>query len=140
MSNWIVTDGNELKFDPQFGPNWVTPTEPCLIHGSGEASILNKKICILGDERRISISATYTKPPYQTPGTGKITLTRLAADQQMAFVQAKKPVIVVGSQFTAQFTPSTPATDPQGKPDPDVAKPITATGKFINSQSFVMAG
>lgn len=89
MSNWIVTDGNELKFDPQFGSNTVTPTEPCLIHGSGEASILNKKICILGDERRISISAVYTKPPYQTPGTGKITLTRLAVDNRWHLFRPK---------------------------------------------------
>lgn len=139
MSNLVVIDGDALKFETNFGANIVTPTAPCLIQGSGEADIMNKKICVLGDENKVSIAATYTKSTHTTPGTGTITIAALAANQQAMFVTARTAVIVVGSHFTARFTPSSPAMDPQGKPDPNMG-PTQGTGTFINSQSFVTAG
>ncbi len=139
MSNLVVIDGDALIFETNFGANIVTPAAPCLIQGSGEADITNKKICVLGDESKVSIAATYTKSTHTTPGTGTITIAALAADQQAVFVTARTAVIVVGSQFTARFTPSAPAMDPQGKPDPNMG-PTQGTGTFINSQTLVTAG
>lgn len=139
MNNLVIIDGDALKFETNFGANIVMPTAPCLIHGSGEADITNKKICVLGDESKVSITATYTKSTHPTPGTGIITIAALAADQQAEFITAGTPVIVVGSQFTARFTPSSPAMDPQGMPDPNMG-PTQGTGTFTNSQSFVTAG
>lgn len=139
MSNLVVIDGDALKFETNFGANIVTPTAPCLIQGSGEADITNKKICVLGDESKVSIAATYIKSTHPTPGTGTITIAALASDQQAVFVTARTAVIVVGSQFTVRFTPSSPAIDPQGKPDPNMG-PAQGTGTFINSQTFVTAG
>ena len=52
---------------------------------------------------------------------------------------APASMIVVGSQFTTQFQPTTPAQDPQGKPDTELGA-VTGVGTFINSQSFVTAG
>lgn len=139
MSNLVVIDGDALKFETNFGSCMVTPTEPCLIQGSGEAEITNKKICVLGDESKVSIAATYTKSTHHAPGMGKIKITALAPDQLAAFVMTRTAVIVVGSQFTAQFSPTSPAMDEQGKPDTNM-KPEQGTGTFINSQSFVTAG
>lgn len=139
MSNMVVIDGNELKFNPLFGPNTVTPIPPLRISGSGEASIGDKKICILGDEKKVSISATYTKTTHQIPGKGTLTITQLAPDQRADFATAQTAVIVVGSQFTAQFKPEAPAMDPQIGEDPDKST-APGTGQFINSQSFVTAG
>lgn len=138
MSNIIVLDGDVLKFDPQFGINTVTPTATPVIHGSGEATIEDKKICILGDEKNVSIKASYMSTNYPNQGTGTLTIASLANDQQAPFATAEKPVIVVGSQFTASFTPETPASSDKG-PDP-VTAPSTGSGTFINSQSFVTAG
>lgn len=139
MSDLLVIDGDALKFETSFGDNIVTPTASCVIQGSGEAEITNKKICVLGDESRVSIAATYTRSTHPTPGTGTLTIAALAADQQAAFVTAGTVVIVVGSHFTARFTPSSPAMDPQGKPDTDL-NAVTGAGTFINSQTFVTAG
>jgi len=139
MSNLVVIDGDALKFETNFGASIVTPTAPCLIQGSGEAEIMNKKICVLGDESKVSIAATYTKSTHPTPGTGKIKITALATNQQAAFVLTRTAVIVVGSQFTAHFIPSSPAKDLQGNSDPNI-EPAQGTGTFINSQSFVTAG
>ncbi|MBJ2114411.1 hypothetical protein JFQ86_16400 [Serratia ureilytica] len=140
MSNIVIIDGDELKFNPQFGLNTVTPPPQTRIRGNGEASIENKKICIVGDEKQVSFTADYIKPPFvATPGNGTLTITQLAPDQWHVFATAQTPVIVVGSQFIAQFQPIKPAQDPQGKPDLDLS-PAIGSGKFINSQSFVTAG
>lgn len=138
MSNSIIVDGDQLKFAAQFGINTVTPTATPVIHGSGEATIEDKKICILGDEAKVSVPASYQNGDYPTPGAGRITIIKLANDQQAPFATAETPVILVGSQFTASFTPEAPASGDKG-PDP-VTAPSTGSGTFINSQSFVTAG
>lgn len=143
MSSPVVIDGDALNFETKFGANIVTPPVLCQIQGSGEADITNKKICVLGDESKVSIEASYTKSTHPTPGMGIITIVALAADQQAMFVTAGNTVIVVGnnSKFTACFTPtpSSPAMDPNGNPDLNL-EPTQGTGTFINSQTFVTAG
>lgn len=138
MSNLVVIDGDALTFNPQFGAITITPPPQPRISGSGEASIGGKKICIVGDEKQVSFTVDYIKPPFvASPGKGTLTIKQLATDQQVEFATA--PMIVVGSQFTTQFQPTTPAQDPQGKPDTDLSA-VTGIGTFINSQSFVTAG
>lgn len=138
MSNYLVIDGDGLNFSEKFGLNNVVPVEVCQIKGSGAATILNKKICIFGDEKSVSIKATYYSEVYPTPGNGTLTILSLAADQQATFVTAETPAIITGSQFTAKFTVTTPATNPGGTAD---STPFSmGTGAFINSQDFVTAG
>ncbi|ERK05348.1 hypothetical protein L581_2442 [Serratia fonticola AU-AP2C] len=140
MSNLVVIDGDALTFDPQLGAITITPPPQPQIRGSGEASIEGKKVCIVGDEEQVSFTVDYIKPPFvASPGKGTLTIKALASDQQAAFATAPAPIIVVGSQFTTQFQPTTPAQDPQGKPDPNMG-PAQGTGTFINSQTFVTAG
>lgn len=142
MSNLVVIDGDALTFNPQFGAITITPPPQPRISGSGEASIEEKKVCIVGDEGQVSFIVDYIRPPFVAlPGKGTLTIKKLASDQQAAFVTAPAPasMILVGSQFTTQFQPITPAQDPQGKPDTDL-NAVTGVGAFINSQSFVTAG
>lgn len=140
MSNLVIIDGDALTFNPQFGAITTTPPPQPRISGSGDASIGGKKICIVGDEKQVSFTVDYIKPPYNaTPGKGTLTIKQLASDQQAEFVTAPVPMIVVGSQFTAQFQPTTPAQNLQGETDTDLS-PVTGVGTFINSQSFVTAG
>lgn len=138
MSAFIVVDGDRLNFSPTFGANTVTPTGTPQISGTGEAAIENKNICIVGDEKKVSVSATYTSAAFPTSGSGTLTIAALAADQQVAFATAQTPVIVVGNTFTALFTVSTPASHPTNGMDP--LKTVPGTGSFINSQQFVTAG
>jgi hypothetical protein len=140
MSNLVVIDGDALIFNPQFGAITITPPPQPRISGRGEASIGGKKVCIVGDEEQVSFTVDYIKPPFvASPGKGTLTIKALASDQQAAFATAQAPMILVGSQFTTQFQPTTPAQDPQGKPDTDL-KAVTGVGTFINSQTFVTAG
>lgn len=142
MSSLVVIDGDALTFNPQFGAITITPPPQPRISGSGEASIGGKKVCIVGDEERVSFIVDYIRPPFVTsPGKGRLTIKKLAPDQQAASAKAPAPapIILVGSQFTTQFEPTIPAQDPQGKPDTDL-NAVTGVGTFINSQTFVTAG
>lgn len=140
MSNLVVIDGDVLTFNPQFGAITITPPLLPRIGGSGEASIEGKKVCIVGDEKQVSFTVEYIKPPFVAfPGKGTLTIKQLESDQQAESTTASAPMILVGSQFTTQFQPTTPAQDPQGKPDTDL-NAVTGGGTFINSQSFVIAG
>ncbi|MGK0706856.1 hypothetical protein ACSFCW_25885 [Yokenella regensburgei] len=135
----VVIDGDALTFNPQFGAITITPPSQPRISGSGEASIGEKKVCIVGDEERISFTVDYIRPPFvASPGKGLLTIKKLAPDQQAASAKASAPMILVGSQFTTQFQPTVPAQDPQGKPDTDL-NAVTGVGTFINSQTFVTA-
>ncbi|MGV3344499.1 hypothetical protein ACGVWS_01695 [Enterobacteriaceae bacterium LUAb1] len=138
MSDYVIIDGDTLTFEQMFGINKVTPTGPCFIAGTGDASIEGKRFCILGDEKKVSVAATYSSAAYPVNGTGQITITGLAADQVVAFATATTSVIVAGSNFTARFTVENPAAHQNNGNDPT---PFTdGTGQFITSQDFVTAG
>jgi len=142
VSSLVVIDGDALTFNPQFGSITITPPPQPRISGSGEASIGGKKVCIVGDEERVSFNVDYIRPPFvASPGKGLLTIKKLAPDQQAASAKAPAPapMILVGSQFTTQFQPTVPAQDPQGKPDTDL-NAVTGVGTFVNSQTFVTAG
>lgn len=137
MSSLVIVDNDLLIFSPAFGSKTVTIPGVPKISGTGEASIQNKKICIAGDEKKVSVSATYISGAFSIPGTGTVTITSLAADQQATYATARTPVIVKGSEFTALFTVNSPALNPQSVPDPTPT--ASGTGTFINSQQFVTA-
>jgi hypothetical protein len=142
VSSLVVIDGDALTFNPQLGAITITPppTPQLRISGSGEARIGGKKVCIVGDEERVSFTVDYIRPPFvASPGKGLLTIKKMAPDQQAASAKAPAPMILVGSQFMTQFQPTIPAQDPQGKPDTDL-NAVTGVGTFINSQTFVTAG
>lgn len=136
----VVIDGDGLVFTPQFGTATVAlPLSP-KIRGRGEACIGGESICILGDEKQVSFTVNYTRPPYfTTPGVGTLTIDELASDQRAIFATAPEPVIVVGSQFTTKFQPTTPAQDTLGNQDPNNNGDF-GVGTFSPSSPFVTAG
>lgn len=139
MNRWVIVDGDKLTFSPQFGERTVTPTITPVIRGSGQMQITHKNSCILGDEKRVRIPATYITASRPISGQGYITLTRLAPDQQAQFALSTTPIIVQGSQFIASFQPSVPASHPKDGPDPNLGA-LEGTGLFQPSQRFVTAG
>jgi hypothetical protein len=138
MSNYIVLDGDEVKFDNMFGNNFVRPVKDLFISGHGNATIKNKRICVLGDEKTVSVVATYTSTVFPVFGTGTITISKLAAEQIIDSATADTAIIVVGTKFSALFTVSTPASNNATSATDTVAE-VYGTGQFINSQSFVRA-
>ncbi|MBD2811144.1 hypothetical protein ID853_09680 [Xenorhabdus sp. Vera] len=134
MSEAIVTNGDMLQFDPNFGNRQVMVSSPGKISGKGHAQVNGKKVCILGDEKQVRISATYITATHTTPGTGTITISALDSSQQALQCTSGAALIIKGQKFTAMFTPTIPATDPNGSPDP--LPPSKGTGVFITQQNF----
>ncbi|HEI8868282.1 TPA: hypothetical protein SLG40_003840 [Serratia odorifera] len=140
MSKHIVIDNDALLFDPMFGHRQVTVTGSAKIKGSGKATINNKNICVLGDESKVTLDATYIAGGFPVPGQGKVTISKLNTDQQAMWCMSGQPVILVGQKFIASFTPTNPAKAPPPANTPDPVSPTPGSGKFINSQQFVTVG
>ncbi|PHM38160.1 hypothetical protein Xmau_03545 [Xenorhabdus mauleonii] len=140
MSKYIVIDNDALLFDTMFSHRLVTITGSAQIKGSGKANINNKKVCVLGDEKKISLDAVYIAPGFPIPGKGKVTISLLNADQQAIWCLSGQPVILVGQKFIASFTPTDLAKSPPPAQTPDIPAPTLGSGKFINSQMLVTVG
>ncbi|WP_036768614.1 hypothetical protein [Photorhabdus australis] len=137
MSEAIVVDGDLLQFDPNFGNRQVTVPNPGKISGTGHAQVSGKKVCILGDEGQVRVSATYITATHTTPGTGTITISALDASQQALQCTSGAALIIKGQQFTAMFTPESPAiNNTVSPPQSDVTTPSSGKGRFITQQGF----
>ncbi|MGJ0579610.1 hypothetical protein ACR71G_16410 [Xenorhabdus bovienii] len=137
MSEAIVVDGDVLQFDPSFGDRQVIISIPGKISGTGHVQVNGKKICILGDEKQISVSATYTTTTHTTLGKGTITISALDASQQALQCTSGAALIIKGQKFTALFTPELPAmNNTVTPPQPDVTTPSSGKGSFMTQQNF----
>ncbi|WP_197486511.1 hypothetical protein [Burkholderia sp. MSMB1589WGS] len=138
MSRLVVVDGDELQFETQFGARMVTPTGPAKINGSGHATINGKRICVKGDEKKVTVQANYQSGSYQG-GQGIITIKMLASDQEAPRCTSGAAIILKGKKFTALFTVTVPGTSPSG--DADSSSPESdGNGSFDVRQKFVTAG
>ncbi|AOP98022.1 hypothetical protein [Enterobacter roggenkampii] len=141
MMSWVIVDSDFIEFDKMFGHRKVTITDSKKITGSGHAEINKKKVCVLGDEKKINLKATYTIDGYASPGNGQVTITKLNDSQFTQGCISEKPLITEGNgTFVALFTPSTPAIGPSPANMPDVTAPTPGTGWFKHSQDWVKAG
>lgn len=139
MSEWIVINGDTVKFDQVFG-NRTVISPPTTITGSGKATINQKKLCIQGDEKQVRLmNVPYTTPSHSVPGTGTLTIQALDTSQQARKTSSGEAVIIEGQKFKAQFLPSQPAMTPPPASTPDPASPSMGTGSFTASQQRVKA-
>lgn len=141
MRSPLVIDGDVLQFEPQFGTRLVTlDVTPARIAASGRATVDGKRVCIVGDEAKVLLSASYSTPTHSIVGTGTVTISALAADQVADNCHNALPLITQGSKFTALFTPVIPAQQPGTPPTPDSAPPSTGSGQFVVQQKTCTAG
>lgn len=134
MSDLILIDGDEVKFVPAFGAAIVT-VQAGTLKASGGASLGGKKLCIDGDEKKVSVpNCSYVAPPYSIPGAGTLKITALAPDQKAKKTKsAGKPVLLKGNKFTAEFQVTRKAQQPPpgpGPPTPDVTPKYSGFGMF----------
>ncbi|SDY38002.1 hypothetical protein [Pseudomonas sp. NFIX28] len=140
MNDWVVIQGDIVKFDPVFGNRTVIPP-PTTINGTGKATINNKNVCVKGDERQVRLmNVPYTTASHTVPGTGTITIVALDASQEAKKSICGQPIIIKGQKFKAQFLPTQPAMTPPPASSPDLSVPSMGTGSFNISQRTVKAG
>ncbi|AUP76172.1 hypothetical protein CWS02_00535 [Enterobacter sp. EA-1] len=130
MSNFVIVDNDMLQFGVTFGMYTVTPIEPCMIKASGIAQIMNKKVCVSGDEKKCRLKLPMSAA-YPTPGTGSITISSLAADQLANFAKSTMPLIVTGSQFSALLLRSRQPVIPKDRRPDHRRKPATGNSSIL---------
>lgn len=132
MTNSILVNGDSVVFTPMFGAAMVT-IQPGRLKGSGQFTIGGKKVCVDGDEEKVSVpGCPYVTPQYSIPGSGTITIKKLGSNQtaKKPFTGGK-PVLLKGSVCDAQFMVLVPAQQPGAPPVPDPTPKYTGKGQFI---------
>ncbi|NEQ75366.1 MAG: hypothetical protein F6K23_21320 [Okeania sp. SIO2C9] len=140
MSRFILIDGDKANFIPAFGKAIVT-VKPGNLKASGKATLKGKKVCVDGDEKKLSVpGCMYISPPYVIPGTGTLKIASLGADQKaMKTNTGGKKVLLQGSIFTAKFEVQSPAKEPPKGPAPPVPDPApqySGMGNFTTTNKI----
>lgn len=141
MGDKVLTDGDMVAFMPMFTPAIVV-VQPGRIPGSGPAVIGGRKICVDGDEGKVSVpGCAYMTPSHPIPGIGTLKIASLAADQKAGTVKTGgKQVLLKGSLFTAKFEVQSPAQQPTAAgPVPDATPQYSGQGQFLPVNQQVSA-
>ena len=135
MPDFILIEGDIANFLPAFGAAIVV-VQPGTLQGSGPATLNGKKLCVDGDEKKVSVpGCSYMTPQYSVPGVGTLKIEALAGDQKAQKTDTGgKMVLLKGSSFTAKFEVTAPAQDPSsGVPVPDATPQYSGSGMFITT-------
>jgi Contractile injection system spike tip protein len=139
MADFILIDGDTVVFIPAFTPATVV-VQPGKLEGSGPATLGGKKICVDGDESKVSVAGcVYMTPQYSIPGSGTLKISALAGDQKAKKTQTGgKAMLLKGGNFTAKFEVQTKAQQPPpgpGSPVPDATKEYSGEGMFVTTNT-----
>ena len=137
MSDFILIEGDKAMFLPNFGAAIVV-VKPGTLQGSGPATLNGKKLCVDGDEKKVSVpGCVYMTPQYSIPGTGTLKISALAENQKAQKTKTGgKNVLLKGGQFTAEFEVQSPAKQPPpgpGSPIPDATPKYSGQGSFVTT-------
>ena len=140
MSDYVLIDGDQAVFQPTFGPATVA-VRPGKLTGSGPAEVNDKKMCIDGDEKQLSVpGCSYFTPLYSIPGVGTLKIDTLAANQKAKYNQTGgKAVLLKGGNFTAKFEVQTPAMQAPPTSTPDTMTAYSGQGSFITKNTIYQA-
>ncbi len=141
MADLILQHGDIVNFLPPFGAAIVTVI-PGTLKGSGASTTNGKKICIDGDEKKVSVpGCMYISGPHSIPGVGTLKISALAANQKAKKTySAGKLVLLKGAMFTAEFEVQAPANIPPTAvtpPQPDPVKKYSGQGMFVTTNMKV---
>jgi hypothetical protein len=132
MADFILIENDLVNFDPVFAAASVV-VMPGKLAGTGAATVGGKKMCVEGDEGKVSVAGcAYTTPAFPTPGVGTLKISKLMPDQvAMKTASNKKKVLLKGAKFIAAFEVQTPAQLPTPTgPQTDPLTQYPGTGSF----------
>ena len=139
MPDFMLIAGDKATFLPTFGAAAVV-VRPGDLQGSGPATLNGKKVCVDGDEKKVSVpGCPYMTPQYSIPGTGTLKIAALAGNQKAQKTQTGgKAVLLKGGNFTATFEVQSPAQPPPpgpGPPIPDATPQYSGQGMFVTTNT-----
>lgn len=141
MPDSILIDGDKAMFMPNFGAA-VVAVRPGDLIGSGPATINGKKVCVEGDEKKVSVpGCVYMTPQYCIPGSGTLEIEKLAGNQVAQKTNTGgKSALLKGGDFSAKFLVQTPAQQPPpgpGSPIPDSMTQYSGNGMFVTTNLLI---
>lgn len=141
MKNLILVEGDKAIFLFTFGAALVLP-RPGTLEGSGPGTLNGKKLCVEGDEGKVSVAnCSYLTPVYCIPGKGTLKISALGSDQKAKKTKTgNKAVLLKGTKFTATFEVQTPAKQPPkgpGPPIPDATPKYQGNGMFTTTNTIL---
>jgi hypothetical protein len=134
MPDSILVHGDLAMFQPAFGPA-VVVIRPGTLQASGAATLMGKKVCVDGDEKKVSVpGCAYVAGAFVTPGTGTLKIQALAPNQKALKTKSgKKAVLLKGGSFIAVFQVQSPAMSTSAPPVSDPAPQYPGTGTFMTT-------
>ncbi len=139
MSDFILTTGDQVMFNPTFGQAIVV-VRPGNLIGSGNDKVNGKIVCVDGDEKKVMVpGCSYITSQCSIPGVGMLTIESLAGDQKAKKTRSGgKPVLLKGSNFKAKFQVMVPAQQPSSpSPIPDSTPQYSGSGMFITTNLLI---
>ena len=137
----LLLTGDFAKFENMegaslFPPPLAPPLGSIPMKGSSSSSVLNRTVCIEGDEKEVKLTYTYIAPGYPIPGIVLCTIEKLDSSQLSPIASCDdKKVLYVGSGFfTAKYSVTKPAQQlppPAGGGLPHTKLSFSGKGKFI---------
>lgn len=137
MPDFILLEGDIVNFLPTFGPATVV-VRPGNLRGSGPSTVNGKKVCVDGDENKVSVpGCMYMTPLYSIPGVGTLKILALAGNHKANKTRSGgKAVLLKGGTFVAKFEVQSPAQQPPpgpGPPIPDATPLYSGNGMFVTT-------
>lgn len=134
MADFILIHGDLVNFQPNFGPA-VVMVRPGTLQASGEATLSGKKVCVDGDESKVTVpGCTYMSGAFSVPGVGTLKIQSLAPDQKATKTNsANQPVLLKGGNFIATFEVQAPAQMPPPASTPDPMVQYPGSGSFLTT-------
>lgn len=134
MSDYILLNGDKVKFNSACGLATLQGTTETTLSCSAKGSVKGQAVCVEGDEKNVVISCKYISGAFTIPGEGTLKIDSLGNDQKATKTNSGgKPVLLQGSLFTAKFEVILPAMQPQPAPSspiPDQNTSYTGNGTF----------
>ena len=142
MADMVVVDGDQVLFQPAFGPATVV-VKPGKISGSASKTLIkNKAVCLAGDESKVEVpGCPYINAAF-VGDVGTLKIQALAPNQKsIATTVEGKPVILKGANFIAIFEVTSPVKmpAPPGPPIDDPMPKYPGTGSFVTSNMTITA-
>ena len=132
MGDPIVITGDFAVFPTSCGGATLPPMRAPMA-GTGRGSVLGKRVCVDGDERKIMLSGvSYTTSTHTIPGVGALMIQALDPGQKSQKTKSGgKPVLIARGKFTVKFMVMAPAQQPSApSPIPDTMIQYIGQGEF----------
>lgn len=141
-ADFIIKTGDMIQITiapPAVVPSLIAPVP--LVGSSSNVKVNQMLICLEGDElpKMLLSPQPYFCPPFVVPGMVMVSL-KLNPTNKTMISKNKKPILIKGTPFVAEFQVTAPAQMPPPISTPDPVMKKVGTAQFITTNINVKAG